>query len=260
MSSRTTSTHPGRARRALVAGLALAGLASFSLVSGLAAQSARAADEDPQLTGAPAVGSCYDATYAQAAKPALAQESFDCATALHTTWVLGVAKVPARYQLTFDSPEFSRWASSQCATFRTATVGGDVSRNLRSLFQFGKFVPTQAQIDAGARWMSCTAAIYQDSALRRTRTVKVPTLKTGIPNEAAWCLRSGGTDSRPCVLTHTHRAVWATVVYRTPTEANMRSAGYTCRKHVKNYRYSRYNTWKRSSSSFNLVCFEPTKS
>lgn len=260
MSSRTTATRPGRVRRALVSGLALAGLASLTLVSGLAAQSARAADEDPQLTGAPAVGSCYDATYADGRHTALRQQSFDCAESVHTMWVVGVSKIPARYtNITSDSKELVTWVNKTCRAAFDKTLGTNTNRLLRTVIQGWNFLPTQAQIDAGARWASCTLSIRDEGdALLRSRTVKAPSLRTGIPNEAAWCLRAGQYD-RPCVRTHTHRAVWATVVYRKPTQAAMRSAGYTCRKHVKNFRYSRYYTWKRSSSSFNLVCFEPTK-
>lgn len=260
MSPRSTATRPGRVRRALVTGLALAGLASFSLVAGLAAQSARAADEDPQLTGAPAVGSCYDASYAQGRQTALSQQSFDCNTRIHTMWVVGVSKIPERYRnVTPDSKELVAWIHQTCQAAFDQSLGTNMNRRLRSLVQGWNFLPTQAQIDAGARWASCTLSIVDEGQLHRSRTVRFPSLKAGIPNEVAWCLRAGQYD-RPCVRTHTHRAVWATVVYRKPTEANMRSAGYTCRNHVRNFRYSRYYTWKRSASSFNLVCFEPTKS
>lgn len=133
--------------------VAAAAAAASSLALGPTAGSATAAEPDP-LLGAPAVGSCYDVTYEEMVASSLPAGSEVPCTSRHTLRTAAVVTVDEDLDLTTRRPVY-RASDAGCDAGEAELLGG--SDRLRSLDAYGVpvFVPTAAERQAGARWISC---------------------------------------------------------------------------------------------------------
>lgn len=183
-------------------GLALPAVLAFA---GLAA-SAPAAHAAAPLAGAPAVGTCHDATIKQAMKESLAPAPVAC-SADHTLVTTGVVPVTAEGELT-DTKILDE-AGAACRDHTDRRIGANVLRRALTLYSSFIFLPTAAQQEAGARWVSCHVAAWDTKGLNDLPQ----TLPRATRKPAASVARCANrTKFVTCAERHTHRATVAVFV------------------------------------------------
>lgn len=169
--------------------LTAAAAAASSLGLGPTTGPAGAAEPDP-LLGAPAVGSCYDVTYTEMAADSLPVGSEVPCTSRHTLRTSAVVAVDEDVDLTSLRPVY-RASDAGCDAGEAEVLGG--SDRLRSLDAYAVpvFVPTAAERDAGARWISCHVSTFGGDRLLPLPTTGDPTdLRLGrapLPDDRAGC-------------------------------------------------------------------------
>lgn len=230
----------------------LAAAAALVLGVSLAHGPANAA-EDPTLTGAPAVGDCFDITEAQTYPMTLpGEEPVDCAED-HTALVVGVGRLPRH--LTWASPmaEVRHAMSLGCAAGYRRLIGTDDRLYYRSQYYLLQFIPTAAQRDAGARWFDCMMAIGNDTGLvDLPRTL--PRLGQRIPDLVARCV-TASLDYTTCADTHAWRSSFTFFARGKPTGKNIDAAAdRVCPHHVTSRTWVR-DAWDVSGPRFIVGCY-----
>jgi len=214
-------------------------LATAFLTLGLlaAVPEAPATAADP-LLGAPKAGQCYDVS----GRTAYEAESTSatpvrCATK-HTLWVVGVGTVPADVPLKIGNRKFEQQASRICDPATRRALGDRGLRFARSAYNTFRFVPTDEQQAAGARWISCEVGITNGRGkLVSTRAPK-PTKVTGsVPDRIKLCgTRDYGYIT--CAAKHVYRSTYAGYVRGRYTEARYQeTARAVCPRHVRTRQY-----------------------
>lgn len=244
--------------RPAIAALAAALVASTALVAGTAAPAAAA---DPRA-GAPAVGSCFDATAEQGDRPVLAETPVDCA-ATHTMRVTAVRQLPAR--LTWNSPrrEIFAVAGNTCERVNVKVIGGTATRRYLTLYSTFYFVPSTAQRDAGARWFSCMIGLSTSDGLAPLPQGELPRATRRPADSVAWCLDRRLNHVR-CAQPHRWRAVHAFLTRAKGNDSALAraartAADRTCSRKVASPRFVYY--WHRwTPTKLMVACFTRTTS
>jgi hypothetical protein len=181
-------------------------LAAVLAVAGLVAASAPTAQAADPLAGAPAVGTCHDVGIKQAMKDSLAAAPVAC-SADHTLVTTAVVPVTAEGEL--SDPETVKDASEACSRHTDRRIGSNVLRRALTLYSTFIFIPTAAQQQAGARWLSCHIAVWDAKGLNDLpRNLPKATKKPA--KSVARCATR--TSFVTCAERHTHRATVALFV------------------------------------------------
>lgn len=177
-------------------------LALLGLVSGLLTVSApaQAGLTDP-MSGAPAVGTCYDITTDELYQSAVTRDPVDCATR-HTYVVTAVAQLPDGVDYAPKKASFGRLVMKTCYPSMNDALGTTTKERRLTDFFGAWFIPTRAQRDQGARWFECGLVMYGASKI-----VPIPQdLNIGdppYPSSIARCLTSKG-HATTCSRTHAY--------------------------------------------------------
>lgn len=154
-------------RPAALASTALVLAASPLALGGSAALAAPAATVDP-----PAVGTCWNATYAQAAKSTYKGTAVDCTTP-HTLETAANLEVPADVAAKGpNSRDVHLWVDARCQPAINAYAGVDkpatAGQGTRTWAFW--FTPTSTEWKSGNHWVSCAAgSVPKSYASMRTK-------------------------------------------------------------------------------------------
>lgn len=144
-------THPTARARSVVT---TAAAALLTVASTLLAAAAPVAAADP-LLGAPAVGECRDYGPDQFLSPHEESTPVDCGSD-HTGLVVAVAVVPDEYALSATpDAELGAYASKTCRSAWRRTIGASHVQSHQIVYRGAWYVPTEAQLAQGARWLRC---------------------------------------------------------------------------------------------------------
>lgn len=200
----------------------LAVAAALVLGVSLAAGPAEAGD-DPSMSGAPAVGSCFDLTEADGAAYSVAKDPVDCAVD-HTTKVVAVKVLPG--SLTWDSTDeaIGTFVSKTCNAAFNAAVGGNAVSQFRTQYTWFWFAPSRSQRDAGARWFSCHVAVDGDGGLADVAD-PLERIDSHVSDAIARCtVGRGPYFGTTCAERHDWRMTWSGLVNATSTKSGIAAA------------------------------------
>ena len=231
-------------------------LAAVLAVAGLVAASAPTAQAADPLAGAPAVGTCHDVGIKQAMKDSLAAAPVAC-SADHTLVTTAVVPVTAEGKLT--DAKILDDVSAACGRHTDQRVGGQVLRRALTLYRTFLFLPSAAQQQAGARWVSCHVAIGDSKGLNDLPETLPKATKKPAKSVARCATR---TSFVTCAERHTHRATIAVFVRAKGSdkavEKKLNSQGpRICVQKVG--RTGSWVAWRHSSTKVVLVCLKKTR-
>ena len=232
----------------LTAVLTLAGLA-------IGTSSAFAGVQPDPMAGAPAKGECHDVTIKGAYADSLTEAPVAC-SADHTLVTSAVVEVPAGVDM---SDVDAVAASSGCNGRTQDLIGRDPLKRALTLYATFLFLPTAAQQDAGARWVSCHVAVWDAKGLNDLPTT-LPRLARKPAARVARCLVGKALSSTTCAERHTHRAVHTFFVRASGTDKaisrKVARKASTCAD--KAGRSSLYSWHRHSDTKVIVTCFRRT--
>lgn len=238
---------PLRAVTALL-GLTLAGSLAAAVTP------ASAAEPDPRY-GAPAVRTCHDVTMKQAEGASITQSPVAC-SADHTLVTTAVAVLPDSVDLTdFDAIV----AAAPCTAARQKAVGSNPLLYSLTLYSNFLFIPTPAQQDQGARWVSCHLGVADAHGLHDLPAA-LPPLKRKPAGAVAKC--STQRSYVVCAEKHAYRATSAVFVKARGSDAavdkklSVRGPRICSRKVGST---GRWDYQRHSSSKVILICLKKTR-
>lgn len=231
-------------------------LAAVLAIAGLVAASAPTAQAADPLAGAPAVGTCHDATIKQAMKDSLAVAPVAC-SADHTLVTTGVVQVTTEGDLA--GSKIYRETSAACNRHNGQLIGSNVLRRALTLYHGFVFIPTAAQQQAGARWVSCHLAVWDAKGLNDLPEALPQATKKPAKTVARCATRSSLVT---CAERHTHRATVAVFVRAKGSdkavEKKLDAQGpKICIPKVG--RTGRYIGWRYTATKVVLVCLKKTR-
>lgn len=246
-----------RAPRAL--GVITAALLAGSLLGA----PALAADPDPNA-GNPGAGACYDLTLKQAYESSSPEAPVSCG-GRHTMVVTAIGELPASVDWATvdwdDLPDaLGREIDATCAP-AAAKVLGPHPRRAKSLYRVYWFAPTEAEVEAGARWFSCLVAPTTSAKLLPIPDGHPRKLKAKIPNGLARCAKKvkGGFATVACSSPHGWRTTYTRAVSGKATDKNaLKAARRFCPKHTRSDDWL-YTTDYINAKVFVLGCSDKTK-
>jgi hypothetical protein len=247
---------------------ALGATAALVLVAGLLGTGSAVAGEttsDP-MGGAPAVGACYDLTLKQANLHAAPARPVPC-SGRHTMVVTAVGTIPASVDwATLDLDKrypaaLRRAIDSTCNPAVRKLLGSETRRAL-TLYQDYFFAPTEAEIEAGARWFSCEVVLRAGNALLPMPQGQPAKLGRTIPDQVARCAKAVKSEyvSVACSRAHQWRATYTKAVRGKLTDKTLlRAAERTCPRHVTSKRWLYYGQYSSRAKTFIVGCSDKTR-
>ena len=228
--------------------------ALFVSASLLTAGSAVAAD-DPALTGAPTVDSCYLLTPEQVGGASVDQAPVDCATP-HTTQLIAVDRLPDHLSWSGPEADVQQQMSFDCWRAFVKEYGPDTLQLYRSQYSVAYFGPDAAQQAAGARWFSCHVVVLEDDGLAELPN-PLPRLSRKLPDSVATCLTKAGAFTT-CADTHSWRSAHAFYATGKATKKNVtKVAKRVCPRKVSTRAW--YYTWQDlPGKTFIVGCYART--
>lgn len=242
-------------RPALARLLCLSTAAGLVLVGLLVAVPTSSYAADP-LYGAPAVGSCHDATFNQAKGNNLTVPTVPCRSD-HTLVTTRVVRLPANV-------DASDWDAVQkvirCEVAEHRLLGRNPLRRALTMYAGFSFIPTADQRAAGARWASCHLTLWGTRGL-----YDLPTTLRKLPKRPPDALARCATLTRwmPCSEKHSRRAVAAFFVRARGGDKAVgeRMSVQGPRICAKRLRIPGLSTYRRHTRSKVIVtCFKKTRS
>lgn len=225
----------------------------------LAAPSGAGTPTDPDpMTGAPAAGTCYDLTSEETMQTSAGEDPVAC-TDPHRLWVVGAVEAPAGVDVSSDGEKLRAYAQEACRPLVADAIGGDVILQLLSNYTLIYFGPDQADLDAGAHWVSCELAMFKNNELIRSTVAKPPRLTSPLHRSVARCANRRGYYV-PCSEKHVSKAVYAKVIHQNYTDQRLRRAARTyCPRHVRgnSFSYASHRMPALKEHTFGLVCLHP---
>lgn len=231
-------------------------LAAVLAIAGLVAASAPTAQAADPLAGAPAVGTCHDATIKQAMKDSLAVAPVAC-SADHTLLTTAVVPVTAEGELT--DAKILQEAGAACGRHTDKRIGSNVLRRALTLYNTFIFIPTAAQQQAGARWISCHLAVWDAKGLNDLPEALPQATKKPAKTVARCATRSSFVT---CAERHTHRATVAVFLRAKGSDKAVEKkvdaqGSKICLPKVGHT--GRYIGWRHTSTKVVLVCLKKTR-
>lgn len=242
-------------RRALLAVAALV-LAAGGVVGGPSPATAA----DP-MRGAPEVGACYDLTLKQVWAESTGKPTIDCSRK-HTVLVGAVGTIPdgVRWkdvEMTYEAVE------GICGPFWNRQLGRSHPVRYATLLAPFWLMPTPAQREQGARWVSCLVAMRAGDRLVAMPKGELPRVTREPASSIARCLDrklAYVPCSEPHIARATHTfAVRATGGDRARQATVERAAKRVCSRRVTSRRYT-WSAERRSSTKpwYAVACYSVT--
>lgn len=247
------------------------GLAAvLALLAGLLGVGTAAADDtEPEpLAGAPAVGACYDLTLKQAYGHFSPEAAGTCARR-STMIVTAVAELPESFDWTTVDWEAKLPApvvaaiGATCDPAATQLVGS-ATRRAYTLYEGYWFAPTEEQIAAGARWLSCELALTESTRLLPLPAAGPTKVGRRIPDGIARCAKAvkavkGGYAAVACSRAHQWRTTYAKQVSgKLNDRTALRAARRTCPRHMESATWLYRTDWV-SPTAFVVACSDKTR-
>jgi hypothetical protein len=238
----------------------LIGLAATVLLAlgGLTTVPAQAADP---MTGAPAVGSCYDLTLKQAYVESSGKPAVSCG-AKHTVVVGAVGAIPAGVGWK-DEKRLFEAAEKTCKPFWNRQLGRSHVARYQTLLTAFWLMPTPAQRSEGARWISCLVGLQAGDRLVALPKGDLPRVTKSPADSIARCLTKK-LQFTPCSAAHAWRA---THVFGVTARGSVKARGATleraakrvCARKVASRRFT-FSARPRTttSSSYAVACYSET--
>jgi len=162
----------------------------------------------PASAATPVVGRCYNLTYAQTGEESSTAPSVSCSSP-HTTKTIGVRMVPnsTDYKHITDAEEF-KLAATLCYPKFTAYLGSTAENQELTAYGLLFFIPTQAQRNAGARWMRCDLILAAGTAIAKLPAASntSPVLTGELTDSIKRCLVTTYHLDTTCSRTHSYRS------------------------------------------------------
>lgn len=173
--------------------------------------------EDPAVYQIPTIGECRNYGLAAVAPPTNESPIVGCGTT-HTSKVIATPLLPD--SLTWESPEPAIHLAMIKACFPAfnSKLGRTESLRQKSAYSMAWFYPTQAQKDAGARWLRCDLILLGGSTLQPITRNATPILPAAPLSKSVKSCLAGPADSirlTVCSKTHRYRATGTWLVDRT---------------------------------------------
>jgi len=223
--------------------------------------------EDPARFEIPTVGECHNYGLAVAAQESDTSAVVPCGTT-HTAKVIKTPLLPENLTWDSEASAIHLVMVKACLPAFRAILGRTERLRQKSAYEIVWFEPTQAQKDAGARWLRCDLVLYGGYSLQPITRNTAPILQAyPLPNRVTSCL-VGGDPIRltVCSKTHRYRATGTWLVERTyyPGHDGMLAiAKRRCPSLVTTPRYwyafwMDRNAWKAGDRT--ITCYSHTSS
>ena len=237
-----------RARLALVVvTLAAAALGSLGLTSPASA------------AGVPEVGQCHQLTWRQAGAIADTKKAVPCSSR-HNLQTVAVVTSPTSLAGLTDE-EHATLGYRLCRTRLAKALGRTATVREQTAYEGFFFAPTQAQIDAGARWIRCDIGLSANtrlSALPEKRLSR-PIIGAHIDDGERRCLTSKWYVT-PCSHRHRYRSVTAFVVRASAYPSTAQQVRGANRRCVKASDYIVVpDEWSWAHGNHVAVCYTQTR-
>ena len=181
-----------------------------ALLSLLSAPASSAAAAGSPLLGAPKAGQCYKVTNRVAFKGVSANKAPINCSKRHNLAVTGVYKVPKNLKMKFGNRKFEIFSLNACDRSYRQKVGKGLNF-ARSAYNLFRFLPTQAQQNQGARWVSCLVGINQGADRLAVTKGKLRKVGKKMPPRITHCVTKGFASTN-CAAPHKYHPVYAVKV------------------------------------------------
>jgi hypothetical protein len=160
---------------------------------------------DPMFE-APTIGECKNYTREQGAASTETSAPVDCTTT-HTAKVYDVVLLPSTLDWDSNESDLVRTSAKKCYPAWTETLGRTDKLRQMSAYSFYFFWPTQAQQEAGARWIRCDMTLYGGTKLMPLPVDTLPMLPPApLPDNVAACRAGDNLLLTTCDRSHRLRA------------------------------------------------------
>jgi hypothetical protein len=219
------------------------------------------------MTGAPALGTCSTMTADQADAPTDDSTPVPCRQP-HTAYVAAVVRLPASLDWdTVSTKDLRRVVAERCSDDVLKVLGPATwAAADRTAYDTVFFQPTDADIAAGARWLSCSIVLRHGSRLADLPWKKAPFVRgKPTPDSVARCLTKAALRTT-CSAAHAWRAT-GTFTVKSRTRPSARSLSRTAARrclplvdrHQKYFRFTYPDpiTWAGAGDHV-VVCYSQT--
>jgi Septum formation len=181
--------------------------------------SSTASPEPGPLSGAPALGTCYQMTRSAARAVSNDDSGVSC-SAPHTSMTYHVGHFPA------DMVDGDTQVAFRGCTGNLPKGVGLTSKEVQSsILTWIWFEPTTAEWSAGARWYRCDVIAQQGNGALKPLPSGPPYFANGVPDDYFRCIRERGGVGVPVTCDRSHGYRWAGTFEgtgrRLPSEARL---------------------------------------
>lgn len=203
------------------------------------------------------MGDCHDLTLKQIEVSSIPVATVDCARD-HTALVISVPTLPASLTWTSAREDIVAAAADIFWTAMEKRVGTNPLLWVRAQYDIVWYEPTQAQKDAGARWLTCHAVVHEDTRLGDLPQ-RLPKLGKKMPDSIARCGAPRTLAYTTCADRHAARATYAFYVAKKLTERSANAAAAkVCPRRVPNPKKWLLSTHELGAKKFIVVCYAKT--
>jgi len=215
----------------------------------------------------PVVGECHNYGYKRMLLQSDTTPAVDC-TNRHTAKVVAVPQIPSgETWATMKANKFRKiyaLIDRKCKPAYHDLLGVNARTREMSAYAGSFFLPTQAQRDAGARWLRCDVYAMRAKALTPLRYDAAPLVPTPMPERVRKCMKAKTLYYTTCDASHAWKATGAFILKKTskyPTETQVRRqalAKCPSRTTTRTYRWVYPTTYQWKHGNKVVVCFSKT--
>lgn len=210
----------------------------------------------------PTVGECRQYGIAAASQQTESSAPVGCRTK-HTAKVFKVFQLPADMDWRASVSELSALVSKKCNPAFKTWMGRDELTVALTAYTSVWFTPTQAQKDAGARWMRCDIVALKSKGLAPLTKNKAPMIPKPLTNSVRRCLNGSSYLITVCSAKHQWKAAgdFTMAKGRYPSTTKFRNvAASRCRRLVttRSYVYTYPSKAQWTSGYRIMICHSKT--
>jgi len=212
----------------------------------------------------PMAKQCRTLTYAEVAGDTDPSSAVPCGQA-HTAYTVAVPSFPSGIDPATASPaDLVAAAETTCASAVAPYFRGSAVQQDMALWTWAYFVPTDAQLAAGANWVECDVAVLWPGKRLMPMPTMRPRLYAGKRPAVAGACRTRKRAVVPCSQAHSWKPAGGFIVSRTgyPSRKRFLQDGRRCHTIAKTGQYlvswPRKADWKAGDHA--IVCSKPSKS
>ncbi len=165
---------------------------------------ATAGTADPHFEE-PAVGECHQYGWNVLNSPNDTSAPVGCGQK-HTAKVFKVFQLPSDMDWTATGDEIYALVTKKCDPAWKKWMGRNQLTIALTAYSYGWYSPTQAQRDAGARWLRCDIILLKSKGLAPLPKNKAPMIPAPITNKVRKCLNGSDYLTTSCSYKHQWRA------------------------------------------------------